>query len=442
MIIRGLFFISVCIVFCNFGAASSDDEFSILNSQEGGERNIRSPMADASNKKKKVKKLKNKARKKKTAKGRRKSDKAKKSSKTNKKEKVKIKSRKFKKNGRKGNRKKQSKSNKKKTNKGSRQKLKIKSRKSKKNGGSENKKKQSKTIKKKKSKGSKQKIKIKSRKGRKKVKKSDRKSRQTCSGDTPVTSTCTLHAQEVLVYEANQVTNYLKQSKQLLRHANQTGSKKEKKGNFEEAAKHILIAVGGNTTNPSCGDANATATRLFGNERALDITLGNYDTLMNCSSSVEEACTPPPKSYNADIEKTIESCTAKMDKFRTKTKSCMTEEMKKDATKQCKCWSEANTQREDIKKDKCTINDKKKAVTKQKKVCTDAFKVCKKAEDASVKLIETCMGDHSMPLLNMTGASLNSGAMDDTKQELDKAEDTAKEIVEGGKSFEFFTLSN
>jgi len=438
MIIRGLFFISLCIVFCNFSAASSDDEFSILNSQEGGERNIRSPMADASNKKKKVKKLKNKARKKKTAKGRRKSDKAKKSSKTNKKEKVKIKSRKFKKNGRKGNRKKQSKSNKKKTNKGSRQKLKIKSRKSKKNGGSENKKKQSKSIKKKKSKGSKQKIKIKSRKGRKKVK----KSRQTCSGDTPVTSTCTLHAQEVLVYEANQVTNYLKQSKQLLRHANQTGSKKEKKGNFEEAAKHILIAVGGNTTNPSCGDANATATRLFGNERALDITLGNYDTLMNCSSSVEEACTPPPKSYNADIEKTIESCTAKMDKFRTKTKSCMTEEMKKDATKQCKCWSEANTQREDIKKDKCTINDKKKAVTKQKKVCTDAFKVCKKAEDASVKLIETCMGDHSMPLLNMTGASLNSGAMDDTKQELDKAEDTAKEIVEGGKSFEFFTLSN
>merc|ERR1719244_488022 len=102
MIIRGLFFISLCIVFCNFSAASSDDEFSILNSKEGGERNIRSPMADASNKKK-VKKLKNKARKKKTAKGRRKSDKAKKGSKPNKKEKVKIKSRKFKKNGRKGN---------------------------------------------------------------------------------------------------------------------------------------------------------------------------------------------------------------------------------------------------------------------------------------------------------------------------------------------------
>jgi len=406
MIIRGIFFISLCIVFCNFSAASSDDEFSVLNSQLGGERNIRSPIADANSKKKKVKKLKNKARKKKTGKGKRKSDREKKVSKSNKREKLKIKSRKFKKNG-----------------------------------SRKNKKSKSTYIKKKKNKGSKQKIKIKSRKGRKKVKKSDRKSRQTCSGDTPVTSTCTKHAMEVLVYEANQVTNYLKQSKQLLRHANQTESKKEKKGNFEDAAKHILIAVGGNTTNPSCGDGNATATRLLGNKRALDTTLVNYETLMNCSSSVEEACTPPPKSFNADIETKINTCTTKMEKFRSKTKACMTDEMKKDATKQCECWSEANTQREDIKKEKCSINADKQKVTKQKKACTDAFKVCKKAEDASVKLIETCMGDHSMKLLNMTGASLNSGAMDDTKQELEKAEEQAKEIVANGKSIDYFTLS-
>ena len=114
--------------------------------------------------------------------------------------------------------------------------------------------------------------------------------------------------------------------------------------------------------------------------------------------------------------------------------------MKKDATKQCKCWAEAKREMENIKKSDCFIFDDKKAVTKQKEKCAKAFKVCKKAEDFCVKLIENCMGDHSMQFLNMTGASLNEGAMDNTKAELAKAEEKAKNILKKGRKTEYFDL--
>merc|ERR1719481_2270115 len=54
----------------------------------------------------------------------------------------------------------------------------------------------------------------------------------TCSGTTPVTSTCLDNAKNVLVYEETQVTNYLKQSKQLIRHGAQADSKGERKENL------------------------------------------------------------------------------------------------------------------------------------------------------------------------------------------------------------------
>ena len=114
--------------------------------------------------------------------------------------------------------------------------------------------------------------------------------------------------------------------------------------------------------------------------------------------------------------------------------------MKKDATKQCKCWAEAKKEMEDIKKSNCFIFDDKKAVAKQKKKCKDAFKVCKKAEHICIELIANCMGDHSLQLLNMTGASLNEGAMDNTKEELSKAEEKAKNILKKGRNLEYLDL--
>merc|ERR1719435_813344 len=118
-------------------------------------------------------------------------------------------------------------------------------------------------------------------------------SRQTCSGTTPVTSTCMDDAKNVLVYEETQVTNYLKQSKQLIRHGAQADSKRGKKGEFVDAAEHMMVAIGGNMAAPLWGNNASDSTTRQRQQRALDLHLENYEKRMNCSSAIQEACTVP-----------------------------------------------------------------------------------------------------------------------------------------------------
>ena len=167
------------------------------------------------------------------------------------------------------------------------------------------------------------------------------RSRQTtCSADE-ANSQCLINAQEVLIYEGGFVTNYLKQSKQLESHGGQTNKKLAKKGEFKHAAEHMLIAIGGNISNPYCGSSSSDNKTRTANNRALDLHLENYGKLMNCSNTIKEACTPPPKAYNASIISTISSCTTSLNEFKNATKKCMTDAMKKDVTKQCACWKDA-----------------------------------------------------------------------------------------------------
>jgi len=269
------------------------------------------------------------------------------------------------------------------------------------------------------------------RKGNQKSKGKKAITRQTCSGTTPVTSTCMENAKNVLVYEETQVTNYLKQSKQLIRHGAQADSKRGKKGEFVEAAEHMMMAIGGNMSAPLCGNNASDSTTRQRQQRALDLHLENYEKLMNCSSAIQEACTVPEKAYNETALVKIKACNSSMEEYRTFTKTCQTTEMKNDATKQCACWAEAKTKMNAIKAQKCSINNEKKQVTAEKRKCVKTFGKCKKMEDQSVELIHVCMADHSMRLINQTAESLHLAAMTDTGKELATADETAKDVLSG-----------
>merc|ERR1711915_728488 len=98
---------------------------------------------------------------------------------------------------------------------------------------------------------SKRKIKLK-RKSKKKRKNKNRQSSGSCSNE--VSTKCLENALISLAYEKNQVTNYIKQAKRLENHQKISTNKLSKNDEFQSAAKHMLWAIGGNLSDPKCGE--------------------------------------------------------------------------------------------------------------------------------------------------------------------------------------------
>merc|ERR1711970_1541063 len=261
-------------------------------------------------------------------------------------------------------------------------------------------------IKKKKAGSKKNKIKTKqrrnkhkSRKNKEKEKKTKKKTRKRkggksktpvgriVCGETQVNETCLQNAVDALNFEKNQIQNFFKQKARLANHNKTTGNKLGKKGEFKDAAKYMLIAIGGNISNPTCGESG-TANKARSAKSAVE----NFNTLINCSATIKEACTMPKHVFNASKKAKLDECAGIFNKSKFAADDCRANEAyTSNGTAACSCWSKAAIGIKIAKEAGCSASDTAKQVKAAKKKCVDAFSVCKKAEDAAVSLIHTCM---------------------------------------------------
>merc|ERR1712042_176832 len=130
--------------------------------------------------------------------------------------------------------------------------------------------------------------KTKQRKG-KTIQRGTKQSSVSCPS-TAVNTNCLENAMMSLAYEKNQVTNYIKQAKRLDNHQNISSNKLTKKNEFESAAKHMLWAIGGNLSDPKCGQDTNDTKRRMQQQRDLTSSIANYNKLLNCSETIREAC--------------------------------------------------------------------------------------------------------------------------------------------------------
>jgi hypothetical protein len=219
----------------------------------------------------------------------------------------------------------------------------------------------------------------------------DLASRQASGGDwsscgtTGVNDTCLTNAVEALNFAKNQINNFFKQKKRMESHDKITGNKLGKQGNFNESAEHMMMAMGGNMSNPTCGESNSTSSR------SMDEAMSTYNTLNNCSESIKEACTMPNMTMNttflAICENVYNLSKIASDDCRTNTNYTT------NGPLACNCWEKAAIGIQLAKDYGCTKYgaDTAKAVKAEKKKCTAAFSACKKAEDSAVALTHTCM---------------------------------------------------
>ena len=113
-----------------------------------------------------------------------------------------------------------------------------------------------------KKKNNKKKFSKKERKLKKQRKRKQKKlSRQDSCSSSQANYTCMAAALKGLMFEQQQITNYLKQSKLLQRHQSVSGNKRSKKIIFEEAEQHLLWAIGGDIDNPICGPSDTSSSK-------------------------------------------------------------------------------------------------------------------------------------------------------------------------------------
>ena len=129
-----------------------------------------------------------------------------------------------------------------------------------------------------------------------------------------------------LNFEKNQIQNFFKQKARLQNHNKTTSNKQGKKGEFMDSAKYMLQAIGedkfsalskdlcagGNISNPTCGESG-TANKARSAKSAVD----NYNTLLNCSNSIKEACTMPTHIFNATKKALLDNCAYIFNKSKT-----------------------------------------------------------------------------------------------------------------------------
>jgi len=258
----------------------------------------------------------------------------------------------------------------------------------------------------------------------KKLKK--RKQKQTSCSSNEVTRTCMKNAMDCMLFEKNQILNWQKQGKRLENHGRISTNKVGKKGEFEEARKHLEWAIGGDKNNPQCGPNTTagrnSATGIFGEkidfEKEKGYALANLTLMQNCSTAIEAACNT---SYVAGLNLTefsdvLTTCRTMMTEFSDKSKECR--EMTDSKSNQCKCWSDLSVLMANIKAFNCKrIKTTQKLLTSHKNACIKVFSKCKKSEDHSVEAVYSCMEDHSMSFINQSLDSLADAAVVGAKVE-------------------------
>jgi len=193
-------------------------------------------------------------------------------------------------------------------------------------------------------------------------------------------STCLANIELAMDYEGKQVKNFKNQKKRVEDFDKLIKNKAGKKDNFQNTTSYMKEAIG--SDNSCNGTTNKTDAQTAVSTHAL---------LSNCSTSVESGCQVPSGSFNSTE---LDSCETSFGAVTKKNKECYTQTTaaSPDLSAACTCWKAAAELVNKTKELKCSAKSAYDSMNTLKKKCKSNFMDCKKAEDASVGLIQVCNG--------------------------------------------------
>jgi len=165
--------------------------------------------------------------------------------------------------------------------------------------------------------------------------------------------------------------NIFRQVKRTEGNKDKIEKKGKKKGDFNSTLMTLTSALGGNKTAPKC-PGNSTASRQFADTLTL---------LDKCEADIDTACKFPNVTIKTD-------CKDAAQKFLNDTDKCLKPSLS-DADA-CSCFDALDLDATLAIIDGCSTKADNDAVLAEKNKCKSKFAECKKAEDSSVGLVNTC----------------------------------------------------
>merc|ERR1711936_1112097 len=211
---------------------------------------------------------------------------------------------------------------------------------------------------------------------------------RTCSDSTTVSNECLQEAVDVLKYLRNQVRTFNRKFARIKSFNKTVGNKLGKKGVFEETAKYLLLALGGNISSAACGETGSRRT----DSRDKNTAVSTYNTLNNCSAAIKAACSMPSTTFSEEDMSTFATCTDTFNKTAMAADDCRTNsKYSSNGTAACTCWSKIVAGINKVKQSgACNTTETNDGVKESKNTCMEAFSACRKAEDSAVQLVYTC----------------------------------------------------
>merc|ERR1712227_1034882 len=145
-----------------------------------------------------------------------------------------------------------------------------------------------------------------------------------------------------------------------------------KKDDFNGTLTTLVSSLGGNKTNPRCSNTS----------RAYQDTLSTLD---GCSKEVEDACKFP---FDDAKLAELKVCYDVASELRQNTEECLKPSLT-DA-EGCTCFNDLSLDSQVSAVKNCSIDSENSEALKAKNACKKKFSACKKAEDDSISLIDTC----------------------------------------------------
>jgi len=208
-------------------------------------------------------------------------------------------------------------------------------------------------------------------------------SRQTCS-DT-ISDLCLTNAMEVMAWEGNQVSNFIKQFKRYANFNKTSNNKKEKKGKFDPSIEYMKTASGNFTNFTGCTFANDSSSSYT---KYMEV----YASINNCSANVEAKCN---RSDPVDLPLMIE-CNTEMSKVKALNEDCRDKTITSNADSEeaCTCWKKMKDDyMTPLKEKQCNpkMSTMVKEMKSHKQACVRSFSDCKKEENKLPGLFFECM---------------------------------------------------